>query len=394
VTLDDYRAVAPRGTLDFLLRIAEPLQGRRFVHVTASRYGGGIAPTLNRVLPILNEMGIETRWEIIVGTAEFEATTTAVATALAGTEQVITEAMLARLLETCVDNAARLPLDGDLIVVHDSAPLLLVERRPPSGRWLWRGHGDLSAPHIQVWSYLRRFLAKYDGAVFSLPRFAPPLTIPRFLIRPSVDPLAERDRDMSRAEQAQRHEQLGVARDKPYLLQVGEFSRNQDPLGVINAYRLVKKHHDVRVVLAGPAPAGDETVLDEVREAATNDPDVIVLVLPPDPDAELNALERGATVVVQKPLRTDFGLDVSNAMWKGKPVVGSMVGGIPVQIVFGVTGYTVETVEGTAFRVRHLLSNPELIGRMGAAGREHVRRNFLVTRLLGDYLALLGHLTK
>ena len=161
---------------------------------------------------------------------------------------------------------------------------------------------------------------------------------------------------------------------------------------MINAYRLVKLHHDVRLILAGPPP-GAGGVLAETREAASQDPDITVVVLPPDPETELNALERAATIVLQKPLSTDFGIDVAAAMWKGKPIVGSLAGGIPSQIVSKVTGYTVETVEGAAFRIRHLLGNPELIGRMGAAGREHVRRNFLITRHLGDYLALLSHLS-
>jgi trehalose synthase len=163
---------------------------------------------------------------------------------------------------------------------------------------------------------------------------------------------------------------------------------------VINAYRLVRKHYDVRLVLAGPAPGSGGDVLAEVEEAASQDPDVLVILLPPDPQTEMNALERAATIVIYKPLSTGFGINVATAMWKGKPVVGSLAGGIPNQILSGVTGYTVETVEGAAFRIRHLLGNPELIGRMGAAGREHIRRNFLITRHLGDYLALLAMLTK
>jgi trehalose synthase len=392
ITLDDYRTVAPRGAVEFVMRLAETVRGRHLVHVTASRYGGGVAATLNRTLPVLNALGVETTWEIVVGTAEFDASARTLALALYGTEQVVTEAMLERLYATCVDNAARLPLAGDLVMIHGSAPFLLVDRRPDAGRWAWRGHGDMSAPQAQVWAFLRRFLPRYDAAVISRPSFAPPLPIPRFLIAPSVDPLAERNRDMSRLEQAQRLDRLAVPRDKPYLLQVGDFTRTQDPQGVINAYRLVKKRHDVRLVLAGPEPAGT-TVLDEVREAAQADPDLLPLVLAGDSDADLNALERGATIVVQKPLRADFALDVACAMWKGKPVIGSPAGGIPFQIPQGVTGYVVETVEGAAFRIRHLLNNPELIGRMGAAGREHVRRHFLLTQQLASYLALLAHLT-
>jgi trehalose synthase len=391
--LDDYRQVAPRGAVDILVRIGERLRGRRFVHVTASRYEA-IAGLLNRLVPIMNDLGVDTAWEVTIGTADFEQVGRAVSRALAGTEQVITEAMLARLRETALENARRLRLEADLVMVHDAVPLGLVEQRAGTGRWVWRCHQDLSSAQPQVWGALRPVAQRYDAAVFSLARFATPLSIPRFIVYPSIDPLSERNREMTRAEQATHLDRLHVPRDKPILLQVGPFERAHDPLGVINAYRLVKRHHEVRLVLAGPPPAPGGDVLGEVREAAEHDPDISVVVLPPDPQVELNALERSATIAIQKPLKADFTIEVAAAMWKGKPVIGTIAGGIPFQMVVNVTGYTVETVEGAAFRIRQLLSNPELIGRMGAAGREHVRRNFLVTRHLSDYLALLAHLTR
>jgi trehalose synthase len=394
LTLDDYRQVAPRGTVDLLRRIGERLRGRRLVHVSASRYGGQVVEVLNRVVPILNDLGVETTWEVTIGTADFDQVGRALGKALAGTEQVITDAMLARLRETCLDNARRLQLDADVVMVHDVTPLGLVESRSGAGRWVWRCQQDLSSAQPQLWTALRPMAQRYDAAVFSLARFAAPLSIPRFIVYPSIDPLSERNREMTRAEQAVQLDRLRVPRDKPILLQVGPFERQHDPLGVINAYRLVKRLHDVRLVLAGPPPAPGGDVLGDVQEAAGRDPDISVIVLPPDPLIELNALERAATIAVQKPLKADFTIEVATAMWKGKPVIGTIAGGIPFQMVANVTGYTVETVEGAAFRIRHLLSNPELIGRMGAAGREHVRRNFLVTRHLSDYLALLAHLTR
>jgi trehalose synthase len=394
VKLDDYREVAPRGAMDFLQRIAERLRGRRLLHVSVSRYGEAIVEVLNRLVPILNDLDIDTRWEITIGSADFDLITRVIDRALSGVEQVVTEAMIERLRAACADNAKRLQLEADLVIVHDAGPLLLVESRGGTGQWVWRYHQDLSSPQPQLWATMRPFVQKYNAALFSLAKFSAPLSIPRFLIHPSIDPLSERNREMTRAEQSTQLDRLHVPRDKPILLQVGPFERLHDPLGVINAYRLVKKHHDVRLVLAGPPPAPGGDVLAEVQQAASQDPDVTVVVLPPDPQAELNALERAATIVIQKPLKTDFGVDVATAMWKRKPVIGSLAGGIPFQMVFGVTGYTVETVEGAAFRIRHLLSNPELIGRMGAVAREHVRRNFLIIRHLGDYLALLAHLTK
>src|SRR5262249_54198799 len=193
VKLDDYREVAPRGAMDFLLRIGERLRGRRLLHVSVSRYGGGLVEVLNRVVPIMNDLGIETTWEITHGSADFDLITRAVSQALSGVEQVITEAMIERLRITCADNARRLDLGADLVMVHDAGPLLLVEGRPASGRWVWRYHHDLSSPQSQLWNVLRPFAHRYDAAVFSLPKFATPLSIPRFLVHPSIDPLSERN---------------------------------------------------------------------------------------------------------------------------------------------------------------------------------------------------------
>ena len=329
--LDDYRDVAPRGAVDFLLRIGERLRGRRLVHVSASRYGRVMVELLNRLVPILNDLGIDTSWEILIGSADFEGIMRTVSRGLMGTEQVVTDAMLARLRAVSSENAARLRLDGDLVMVHDTAPLLLVESRSPSARWVWRYHHDLSSPQPQLWNTLRPFAQRYDAVVFSLPRFAAPLTVPRFIVHASVDPLSERNREMPRAEQATHLDRLRVPRDKPFLLQVGRFDRAHDPLGVINAYRHVKKHHDVRLVLAGPPPGPGGDVLAEVQEAASHDPDVCVVSLPPDPQSEVNALERAAVIVLHKPLTTGFGIDVAAAMWKGKPVIGSVAGGIPAR---------------------------------------------------------------
>jgi trehalose synthase len=236
----------------------------------------------------------------------------------------------------------------------------------------------------------------YDAAVFSLPRFAPQLPIPQYLIYPSIDPLADKNRRLSRQEVEAVLDRLAIPRDKPILLQVSRFDRFQDPVGVINAFRLVRRHNDCRLVLAGSGTMDDPegaAVLAEVREATGSDEDIHVLELPPDAHLEINALQRAATIVLQKSLREGFGLTVAEAMWKGKPVIGGAAGGITAQIIHDVTGYLVHSPEGAAFWLRYLLNNPEAISRLGGAGREHVRRNFLITRHLADYLTLLGRLT-
>ncbi len=396
-SLEPYRRVTPKGTVEFLLRLAERVQGRRFIHVNSTREGGGVAEILNRLVPMMSDLGIKTEWEVITGDPEFYATTKSFHNALQGIEQVFTEDMLEHYLEINRANAERIKPEGDLVLIHDPQPAALIEARRPENKWVWRCHIDLSTPQRRAWAFLRRFVVRFDAAVFSLPAFAQQLPIPQFLAYPSIDPLADKNRPLSRKEVWRIVESLGVPADKPILLQVSRFDRFKDPIGVINAYRMVKRYNDIRLVLAGGGAADDPEgarVLEDVREAAGRDPDIYLLDLPANAHLQINALQRAATIVIQKSTREGFGLTVAEAMWKGKPVIGGATGGITVQIVYGVTGYTVTSVEGCAYRIRYLLNNPDLMRKMGEAGREHVRQNFLITRHLRDYLSLLAHLSR
>jgi len=394
--LDDYREVSPKGTIELLLRLAERLGGRRFVHVNASRYGGGSPEILSRLVPMLQDLGIDAAWEVIVGDPSFYAGVRVIEMALGGQAQPIGETLVRAYGEAAAATAAEFRLDADVVMIHDLAPLALVRHRPGRGRWVWRCHADLSRAQRRAWHLVRRDLERYDAVVFSLPKFAQRVRIPILIIHPSLDPLSEKNRELSRAEVQQVLDRFGVPRDKPILLQVAPYTRGKDPLGVVRAYRLAKKYVDCRLVLAGGGAADNpegSAVLAEIREAAARDPDIHALVLPPDAAQEINALQRAATIVVHKPLQEDFGLAAAEAMWKGKPVIGSLAGGIPAQVIVEVTGFTVNSVEGAAFRIRQLLQNPDLITRMGGAAREYVRRNFLLPRHLGDYMALLATMT-
>ncbi len=391
--LDDYREVAPKGMVDFLKLLAGPIQAKKILHINSTRLGGGVAEILRSLVPLLKDVGIDAQWEVISGNEEFFNTTKAFHNALQGREQNISQEGLQNYLEVNRENAGRLSSEADYVIIHDPQPAALIENRIPGGKWVWRCHIDISRPQWKVWSFLRRFVVKYDAAIFSLPRFAQRLPIPQFLIYPSIDPLSDKNRDLSDKEQAKILSRLNVPVDKPILLQVSRFDHFKDPLGVIQAYRLIKKHHDVQLVLAGGGATDDpegEAVLAEVREAARNDSDIHILLLPPDANLEINALQRAATSVLQKSLREGFGLTVAEAMWKGKPVIGGFAGGITVQLVYGLTGFTVNSVEGAAFRIHYLLDNPEVMAKMGEDAREYVRLNFLITRHLGDYLALMN----
>ena len=396
IRLEDYRKVTPPGSVDLLYHMSEKVKGKSLLNINSTRSGGGVAEILNRLVPMLNELEIKVGWEIMQGSEGFFKVTKAFHNALQGRDPGISDRMYQLYIEENRENAKRLTFDADMILVHDPQPAALIDYGDRAGKWVWRCHIDISQPARRVWRFLKNYVLKYDAAIFSLPTFAQKLPIPKFLIYPSIDPLSDKNRELSRREVNKILDRLDIPRDKPILLQVSRFDRFKDPVGVIQAYRIVKKHNDCRLILVGGGAADDpegDVVLQEVREAAGQDPDIHVLLLPPDSNIEVNALQRAATVVLQKSLREGFGLTVAEAMWKGKPVVGGFAGGITVQIMYYHTGYTVSSVEGAAFRVRHLLNNPEIGRKMGNDAKEYVRRNFLITRHLADYLTLMAALT-
>jgi trehalose synthase len=376
--------------------MSEKVKGKSLLNINSTRSGGGVAEILNRLVPMLNELEIKVGWEIMQGSEGFFKVTKAFHNALQGRDPGISDRMYQLYIEENRENAKRLTFDADVILVHDPQPAALIDYGDRAGKWVWRCHIDISQPARRVWRFLKNYVLKYDAAIFSLPTFAQKLPIPKFLIYPSIDPLSDKNRELSRREVNKILDRLDIPRDKPILLQVSRFDRFKDPVGVIQAYRIVKKHNDCRLILVGGSAADDpegDVVLQEVREAAGQDPDIHVLLLPPDSNIEVNALQRAATIVLQKSLREGFGLTVAEAMWKGKPVVGGFAGGITVQIMYYHTGYTVSSVEGAAFRIRHLLNNPEIGRKMGNDAKEYVRRNFLITRHMADYLTLMAALT-
>ena len=394
--IDDYRQVAAPGAVDIIMKLAERVRGRRLVHVSGGRFGAGAPEALQPLIPLLNDVGLDAAWEITGGDPVFYTTSATLQAALEGGERVLDDEAVSHWVEMNRINAKKLRLEGDAVIVHDVQPSSLVTSRPESGRWLWTCHFDCSTPQRRAWSIFRGFVEQYDAAVFALPRFGRRIGIPQYIVQPAIDPLSDKNRDLSPREVTRILQALGVPQDRPLIVQIGPFTRAADPLGVVNAYRLVKKHHTVRLVLAGTANDEPDNahVLAELRLAAERDEDIVLRELPPDAHLQINALQRAATIVLHKAVSEGFGHPVAEAMWKGKPVVGGVAGGLTQQIVYDVTGYTVHSVEGAAFRIRHLLNNPEVAARMGAAGRELVRRQFLVTRALTDYLALLIHHTR
>lgn len=388
--ISQYSGISPKGDLLLLQKLGEKLKKKSFLHINSTKAGGGVAEILQRMIPMLNELGVNTRWEVIEGDDRFFDITKKIHNAIQGNPEKITRDMWDHHYEINRENARRLNLDANAVLIHDPQPAPLIEFKK-KGKWIWRCHIDVSNPVKEVCDYLMRYCSKYNAAVFSVARFARAMTIDEFIIPPSIDPLSEKNRALSDDEIREVMERLQIPSDRPIILQVSRFDRFKDPVGVIEAYKTVKKYNDCILVLAG-SPATDdpegEIVLNEVKEYASDDPDIHILLLPAFSDRDINALQRSAAVILQKSLKEGFGLTVSEAMWKGKPVIGGAVGGIPLQIVHGVTGFLVHTVEGAAFRIRQFLNNPVMSKRMGEKGKEYVRTNFLITRQTRDYLSV------
>jgi trehalose synthase len=391
--LDAYRDIAPPGALEELYRLSDTLRGRALQHISSTRSGGGVAEILQRLVPLTDALGITVTWDIMRASADFFEVTKAIHNALQGGEQELSHDAFDLYLQTMQENAQHLPFAADVVVVHDPQPAALVEFCPRTDtRLVWRCHIDLSQPNERVWRFLRRAITRYHVAVFHVPQFAQDLPIPQLLIAPSIDPLSDKNRELNDHEITGVTDRFGIDRKRPILVQISRFDRFKDPLGVIAAYRLVRQTFDCQLVLAGGTADDDPEstqVLAEVHEASADDPNIFVLELPPDSNVEVNALQRAATVILQKSTREGFGLTVSEGLWKGKPVIGGAVGGIPTQIIHGVNGFLVYSPEGAAFRLRYLLTHPRAAERMGAKGREHVRRNFLIIRHVRDYLLLM-----
>jgi trehalose synthase len=396
-TLDQYGQVAGEESIAHLRQLAASLHGLKMVHVNSTRQGGGVAEILERLVPLMKELGIDARWEVIQGDKEFYECTKNIHNALQGNPVEIPKSQMRAFERVNLDNAARLaPVleKADIVLVHDPQPApLLSYLKSRKGKWIWRCHIDVSRPHRPVWKYLRPFAERYDASVWSLATFVQPMGHPQYLIPPSIDPLSEKNVELDDAEIRATAERFGIDVRRPVMVQVSRFDRFKDPVGVIRAYKLATQHiPGLQLVLAGGGAADDpegEAVLTEVRTAANNDTDVHIVFLPPDAHRTINALQRLADVIIQKSVREGFGLTVTEAMWKYKPVLGGDAGGIRLQVIDHHTGFLVNTPEGIALRLRYLLDNREKLLEMGRKAHHFVRDNFLLTRHLREYLTMM-----
>ncbi len=395
--LESYAAVAGADVIRHLHQLAEPLQGKTVVHVNSTRVGGGVAEILAKLVPLTRELGIDTRWEVISGDSEFYQCTKSMHNAIQGNRVIIPDTLLAHFQEINRQNAEQLrPVleDADFVFIHDPQPIaMLTHCNNRKGKWIWRCHIDASHPHRGTWRFIDQFARDYDASIFSLPQFAQRLPHPAYIIPPSIDPLSDKNVDLPQDELAAVRTRFGLDPEAPLIAQISRFDRFKDPVGVIEAYKLAKQYiPHLQLVLAGGGASDDpegEAVLNEVHLAAGDDAHIKVLQLPPDAHRTVNALQRLADIVLQKSTKEGFGLTVTEALWKGKPVIGGDTGGIRLQVIDFHTGFLVSTPEGAALRMRYLFREKEKIHKMGVKAKEFVRENFLLTRHLREYLTLM-----
>ncbi len=391
IQIENYASIVGQAAIDEIRLLAQHLQGKSIQNINSTAVGGGVAEILTRMLPLLKQLGLDARWDVIKGDEKFFSITKKFHNALHGVPVHVSDEELDYFVHINHQNADEMSF-ADIVFVHDPQPIVLVEKRKDIGRnWIWRCHIDFSKPDVRVWKFLEQYITQYDSAVFSAPAFARKLTIPQVLISPSIDPLSEKNKELPEETIAAVFERYGIDRSRPIVTQISRFDYLKDPLGVIKAYKAAKKRVDMQLVLAGGGATDDPEgpmIMAQVQEEASKDKDIFALFLPPSSDLEINALQRGSTIILQKSLKEGFGLTVSEALWKAKPVIAGAVGGIPLQVKHRHSGILTHSIEGTAHWIKQLINEPEYAKRLGLNGREHIRNNFLITRHIKDYLLL------
>jgi trehalose synthase len=389
MTVDDYQPFIGKEAVERIKKKAEPLKDLHLVNVNSTYYGGGVAEIMASWTLLMDGLGIKTGWRIVHGPPDFFTVTKKMHNALQGRKVVPTKQELQLYEEVNFENSVRNHLDHDLVIIHDPQPLPLINHYTKRGPWIWRCHVDLSHPNPRIWNYLVRFVEKYDAAVFSLKEYMQQLSIPQVFFMPAIDPFTLKNRDLSEPEMEKLLQRYNIPTDLPLVVQVSRFDPWKDPQGVIEAFKIARKEVEATLVLLGNV-ATDDPEGPEVYESLLGSREERIIILSCQDSALVNALQRKAAVVVQKSIREGFGLTVTEAMWKGAAVIGGKVGGIRNQIEDGVSGFLVTSVSQTADRIVRLLKDRKLRARMGKNARETVRKRFLMTRYLEQYLNLFN----
>lgn len=388
-TVESYEPLVGAATVERILRKAEAMRDMHIVNVNSTYYGGGVAEILSSLTLLMNAAGIRTGWRVIQGRPDFFSVTKKMHNALQGADINLSDLKRGIYEEVVYENAVRMHIDHDVVIVHDPQPLPLIGHFRRRGPWVWRCHVDLSHPNRELWSYLAPFVECYDAVVLSLPEYAQKITPPQRFIMPAINPFSTTNKNLDDDEVDERLGRYDIPTDLPLVVQVSRFDKWKDPQGVIDAFRLARREVDATLVLVGNV-ATDDPEGQEVFEDLCKCGEERIRILSVQDTALVNALQRRAAVVLQKSTREGFGLTVTEAMWKGTPVIGGKVGGIRHQIEDGVNGFLVDSVEQAAARIVQVVSSPDLRRKLGEKARETVRARFLMTRLMEDWLDLIG----
>jgi len=395
---DDYIDIVGKEEIESIKKLALPLKGKKVVHINATSFGGGVAEILSALVPLMQDVGIDTEWQVIQGSDDFFNVTKSIHNGLQGMDVPFTKEMKEIFLKNNQLNEKLFEGEYDFIVIHDPQPVAILNyRQEKKGKWIWRFHIDPTSTQEKIWQFIRPFIEKHDAAIFTLKEYVKDdLKLKNIaIIPPAIDPLSPKNMDLDQEEIENIVTKYKVDPDRLIIAQVSRFDPWKDPLGVIDMYRMVKREvKDVQLVLiasmANDDPEGWEYYEKTARHAG-EDYDIHLLSnLNGIGNLEVNAFQRASDVIIQKSLREGFGLVITEALWKGKPVVAANVGGIPLQVDNRRTGFLVGDISECAERVIHLLKDSEIANKMGTSGKEYVRKNFLITRLLKDYLNLFN----
>ncbi|MCB2074588.1 MAG: glycosyltransferase [Novosphingobium sp.] len=388
-SVETYEPLVGNEAIERIMRKAERLSDLHVINVNSTYYGGGVAEILSSLTLLMNTAGIRTGWRVIQGRPDFFSITKKMHNALQGGEINFSDLKKDIYEEVVFENAARMHLDHDLVVVHDPQPLPLIDHFRKKAPWIWRCHVDMSRPDPELWSYLCGFVERYDAVVLSLPEYAQNLRSPQRFIMPAINPFSTTNKELTEDEIDDRFDHYDIPTDLPLVVQISRFDKWKDPRGVIEAFKIARKEVDATLVMVGNV-ATDDPEGQEIFESLCSCREERIIILSVQDSALVNALQRRAAVVLQKSTREGFGLTVTEAMWKGAAVIGGNVGGIRHQIEDGVNGFLVDSVEDAASRIVQLLKDPQLRNVMGHRARESVRSKFLMTRLMEDWLDIFG----
>lgn len=396
ISLEKYRDVVGDTVIEGIYDISSSLSEKTAVHINSTYQGGGVAEILNSLIILMNDVGIKTDWRVLHGDLDFFTITKKFHNALQGENINLTTKKKEIYYINNVNNAIFTHLNHDFVLVHDPQPLPLITCYKKKQPWVWRCHIDISNPMKPLWDYLKMFILKYDGMIVSMDQFKendiPEAVMPQHIIRPSIDPLNLKNKKIPSSTISKYLSKSGIHPDKPILCQVSRFDKWKDPEGLVKIFKLIKKKTDCQLVLVGSMATDDpegQEIFEKLEHTVQGEKDIHLIINASD--IVINALQRESAVVIQKSLKEGFAITVSEALWKGTPVVASNVGGIPSQVIDGKTGYLLDALDyqGFAEKIIHLLQHPETAKTMGEQGRQHVKENFLITRHLSDHINLM-----